>query len=413
MGVDTYFTRPCALRRLYEGPIGIQIDLFADRLLSEGHSQASATLHLRVVADFSRWLAREKVGLSDLNEGIVERYLRCRSRHGKRTTGYHVVFRRLFAVLRDVGAIRPRPPEDLGPLDQIARDFERYSTQERGLANSTVTARKLALRQFLRDQHIARLESLSNLTAAEIGRFIDRYVQTHSRNLAEAMCTTLRSFLQYLRYRGEISVELSGSLPHARKWRFTSLPSYLEPREIERVLATCNRRSPVGRRDYAILQVLSRIGLRANEVRLLTLDDIDWESGQLTVRGKGGRDAVMPLPKDVGAAIVDYLRHGRPISDSRRLFLRDHAPRDGFVTSGAVTCVAKLALRRAGIEGFARKGAHLFRHSLATTMLRAGASLREIGQILRHQNQDTTRIYAKVDLHALRGLAFPWPGGVR
>jgi integrase len=188
------------------------------------------------------------------------------------------------------------------------------------------------------------------------------------------------------------------------------LPSHLDSVQIKRVLANCDRNTPIGRRDYAILQLISRVGLRANEVRLICIDDIDWQSGQLTVRGKGGRDTVMPLPKETGAAIVNYLRNGRPRSDSRRLFLRDHAPHEGFANSGSISCVAKAALRRAGIDGFARKGAHLFRHSLATEMLRSGATLREIGQVLRHQNQDTTRIYAKVDLSALRTLALPWPG---
>lgn len=410
MGIDTYFTRQCALCRLREGPIGARIDLFADRLSKEGHSQESARLNLRVVADLSLWLARENLKLSDLCEQVVERYLRVRSRDGKRTGGYHVVLRRLLAVLRETSEISPRRVGTIDRADKVIRDFERYATHERGLADSTVTGHKQALRQFLRDPSIARLTSLSNLTAAEIHRFVERYVQTHTRSVVETMCSSLRTFLRYLEYRGEIRVDLINSVPAIRRWRMTSLPSLLDSVQIKRVLANCDRNTPVGRRDYAILQLISRVGLRANEVRLLCIDDIDWQSGQFIVRGKGGRDTVMPLPKETGAAIVDYLRDGRPRSDSRRLFLRDHAPHDGFATSGSISCVAKAALRRAGIDGFARKGAHLFRHALATEMLRSGASLREIGQVLRHQNQDTTRIYAKVDLSALRTLALPWLG---
>ena len=227
------------------------------------------------------------------------------------------------------------------------------------------------------------------------------------------MCSILRSFLRYLRYRGEISCDLASSVPTVRTWELTSLPSYLDPGNIKRVLATCDRHTALGRRDYAILVVLARMGLRANEIRLLTLDDIDWESGHLMVQGKGGHDALMPLPKEVGAAIADYLRHGRPRSDNRRVFLSYSAPHDGFSRSCAITRVAAEALKRAGVDGVAHKGAQLFRHSLATQMLRAGASLTEIGQVLRHRNQDTTRIYAKVDLRSLRELALPWPGGVR
>ena len=159
--------------------------------------------------------------------------------------------------------------------------------------------------------------------------------------------------------------------------------------------------------------LLARLGLRANEIRLLTLDDIDWESGRLNIQGKGRRVASMPLPKEVGAAMAEYLRHGRPKSDSRRVFLRHMAPRGGFATSKSVSDVVISALSRAGVRPVGRGGAHLFRHSLATQMLRAGASLTEIGQVLRHQNPDTTRIYAKVDLSALRAIALRWPGGTR
>jgi len=227
------------------------------------------------------------------------------------------------------------------------------------------------------------------------------------------ICWTLRSLLRYLRYRGQISTDLASSVPTVRSSRLASLPSYLHPKEIRRVLAACDRGSPIGRRDYAILLLLARLGLRANEIRLLTLEDIDWESGRLNVQGKGRRAGSMPLPTEVGAAMADYLRHGRPRSDSRHVFLRHMAPHSGFMTSRAVSNVVDSALARAGIEGLARRGAHLFRHSLATQLLRAGASLTEIGQVLRHQNPDTTRIYAKVDLGSLRAIALRWPGGAR
>jgi site-specific recombinase XerD len=244
-------------------------------------------------------------------------------------------------------------------------------------------------------------------------RFVEQHVHDRSSRSAQMMCWTLRSFLRYLRYRGVISSDLASCVPAVRTWRLASLPSYLHPKEVQRVLAACDRHGPMGRRDYAILLLLSRLGLRADEIRLLTLDDIDWESGRLNIRGKGRRVASMPLPKEVGAAIAEYLRHGRPKSDSRRVFLRCRAPQGGFVTSKGISDVANNALSRAGIQPVGRGGAHLFRHSLATQMLRAGASLTEIGQVLRHRNPDTTRIYAKVDLSSLRAIALRWPGGTR
>ena len=182
--------------------------------------------------------------------------------------------------------------------------------------------------------------------------------------------------------------------------------------QIQQVLDGCDRRTATGRRDFAILMLLARLGLRANEVTTLTLDAIDWRSGQVLVNGKGRQRTWMPLPPDVGAAIASYLQDGRPRSDSRRVFLREAAPHAGFASSASVYVVANTALRRAGIQGFAHMGAHLFRHSLATELLRSGASLSEIGQVLRHRDQDTTRLYAKVDVDSLRGLSAAWPGGV-
>jgi len=413
MGTDSYFAKSDELRKLHEGPIGIHIDLLADRLSKEGHCRRSARANLRVVSDFSHWLARKGLELSDLDERIVEQYLRSCSRHGNLWARDRAALHRLLAILRDTGAIAPKPLQTLGLFEQLENDFSQYLTQERGLTRAAVIRQEYFLRQFLRERGAGKRSSLSNLTAADISGFVERHVRDHGPRSAQMVCWALRSFLRYLRYRGEISCDLAGCVPSIRRYRLASLPSYLDPREIKRVLAGCDRHSEVGRRNYAILLVLARLGLRANEIRSLTLDDIDWESGQLTVQGKGRREAVMPLPKAVGAAVADYLRHGRPQSNSRHVFLRHLAPHDGFTSTAAVTKIATRALRRAGIKGVAHEGAHLFRHSLATQMLRAGATLTEIGQVLRHQDHDTTRIYAKVDLGSLCELALPWPGGAQ
>ena len=413
MSVDAYFTCPAVLRRLHEGPLGIHVDLFADRLLNEGHCRESARRNLRVVCDLSHWLGRKGLGLCDLDERIVERYQRFRSRYRCPAATDRAALLRLLTVLRQVDAVAPRPSAVLGPAEQTEQEFYRYLTKECGLGGPSAIRHRPILQQFLRERCAEGLQGLSLLTAADITGFVERHAHDRCSRSAQMMCWTLRSFLRYLRYRGEISTDLASSVPSIRTWKLASLPSYLHPREIHQVLAACDRHSPIGRRDYAILLLLARIGLRANEIRLLTLDDIDWESGRLTVQGKGRRGASMPLPTEVGAAMADYLRHGRPRSDCRRVFLRHLAPHSGFVTSIAVSNVANSALTRAGIERVARKGAHLFRHSLATQLLRAGASLTEIGQVLRHQNQDTTRIYAKVDVGSLRAIALRWPGGAR
>ena len=192
----------------------------------------------------------------------------------------------------------------------------------------------------------------------------------------------------------------------------TSIPRAISPNHVHQLLASINRHTAMGRRDYAILLLLARLGLRSGEVTVLELDDMDWKAGRLTVRGKSGRCTDLPLPTDVGRAVAAYLKHGRPISTSRRVFLRDRAPIRGFLGPSAIGSVIKHRLQRARIDA-PTKGAHQFRHALATRMLQNGASLAEIGEVLRHRSPETTNIYAKVDLDSLRKLALRWPGGVR
>ena len=413
MSIDAYYSHPETLQRLHEGPLGVHVDLYAERLLKEGYSRQRVWRDLRLFYDFSQWLAAKQLGLHDLDERIIDRYMRFRGRYRRPFPSGSPVLLRLLGVLRDINAVAPRPPAVLSPLEQIVEDFYRHLAEQCGLARVSVIRHKPVLRQFLAEQCGGGRRYLSRLTAADITAFVQRHAHDQSPKSAQSMCWTLRSFLRYLLYRGEICADLTGSVPTVRTWALASLPSYLHPRQVQKVLATCDRHGPVGRRDYAILLLLARMGLRANEIRLLTLEDIDWGAGQLMVQGKGGQGAPMPLPVAVGAAIADYLQHGRPRSDDRHVFLRHPAPHRSFASSRAISTLAETALLRAGFHGLPHKGAHLFRHSLATQLLRTGASLTEIGQVLRHQKHDTTRIYAKVDIGALRALALSWPGGAR
>jgi integrase len=221
--------------------------------------------------------------------------------------------------------------------------------------------------------------------------------------------TALRSFLRYLRYQGEISVDLAACVPSVAVWSLSTVPKFLPAGTVQRFLDQCERNTPDGKRNYAVLLLLARLGLRACEIVSMSLDDIDWDDGRLTIRCKGGRWAQLPLPADVGEAIAIYLRSGRPCSSCRHVFLRHRAPIHGFTQSTTVSAIVRRALIRAGIDSV-RKGAHLFRHTLATDLLREGSSLDEIGELLRHRSPNTTAVYAKVDLVALRTLALPWPG---
>lgn len=410
MTTSAYYSGPKILKRLHEGPLGVYIDVYAAKLLEEGHCRQSAWRSLRVVCDFSHWLARKRLDLHDLNEQTVEQYERFRLRYRCPFVSDHSALQRLLAVLREKDAISPRPAVVLNVLDQIEEDFNRYLSQQCGIARTTISRHIPIVRRFLQEQCAEGYVGISRLTAADIVKFVERHAGDHSPRSAQCMCWTIRRFARYLQCQGYIATDLASSVPSVRRWRLTSLPTYLLPQQIKKVLDCCDRGTPMGLRDYAILMLLARLGLRANEITTLTLVDIDWQSGQLIVRGKGRRQDQLPLSAEVGAAIAEYLRHGRPRTDSRRVFIRDIAPHIGFGSSASVSMIAKMALERAGIDGVAHKGAHLFRHSLATQLLRAGASLTEIGQLLRHQQHDTTRIYAKVDIIALRAIALPWPG---
>ena len=224
------------------------------------------------------------------------------------------------------------------------------------------------------------------------------------------MTTAFRSFFRFLFQKGELQADLAAALPTVAIGGCPPYPSTLTPKEVERVLKACNRHTAVGRRDYAILLLLARLGLRAGEVVALHLEDIDWRAGEIIVRGKGLFHDRMPLPADVGEALASYLRRDRPSCQTRRLFVCMKAPRRGFAHSPTLTTIVRRALARAGLTP-SFKGAHLLRHSLATSMLRSGATMGEIAEILRHRIAQHNEIYAKVDFHGLRSLAHPWPIG--
>lgn len=409
MATSAYFNSGKMLQRLHEGPLGSHIDLYSARLLKEGHCRQSAWRCLRVVGDFSRWLAGKQLDLRDLDEGAVAQYQVFRVHHRCPFASDQPALNRLLVVLREVGAIGQKASVRLTPHEQIFEDFGQYLDRECGLASVTIIRHLPVVRRFLRETCVCGLGDFAKLSRADVTGYVERHAQDWSAATAKSMCWTLRAFLRYLLCKGLVSLDLADCVPSVRHWRFSALPTYLSAEQVQQVLDGCDRRTAIGRRDYAIVILLARLGLRANEVATLALDNVDWRSGQMLIHGKGRQQTQMPLPPDVGAAIAAYLQDGRPASDSRRMFLRDLAPNVGFTTSGAVSVIARTALARAGVSGFAHQGAHLFRHSLATELLRSGATLTEIGQLLRHRDHDTTRLYAKVDIDGLRTLGLPWP----
>jgi site-specific recombinase XerD len=315
-------------------------------------------------------------------------------------------------MLCQIGRVKPQPPVVDNARCRITNEFRHYLLQERGLSPLTLLNYVPVVEQFLFERLHNRAPNFATLRAPDITGFVTRHAHQLSPMRAKLMVTALRSFFGYLRYRGAIATDLAGCVPTVPNWSLSTIPRFLPAGDVERILKCCDRKTAVGRRNHAILLLLARLGVRAGEVVALNLDDIDWSTGQIAICGKGGKSAQLPLADDVGAALAAYLRHDRPRSATRRVFIRHRAPLVGFGNSSTISSLVRRALKHAGVES-AHTGAHVLRHSLATNLLKQGGSLDEIGELLRHQSPNTTAIYAKVDVTALHTLALPWPGSGR
>jgi len=399
--------------RLHEGPLGPYIELFAQRLREQQFSPRSARAQILQALKLSRWLRTRKWGVEDFDADAIDAHCAQQRRDVLLRRGHGAALRRLLGILREQG-ICPEcvSPIKVGPRQRIEEDFKRFLSVERGLAPATLKNYLPVVSQLLLERFGRGPIRLPGLRATDIIGFVQRHARDFCPRRTKLMLTALRSFLRHLQLRGDVGADLAACVPCVPRWTLTEIPKFLPPGAVGRILKHCERHSPDGMRDYAILLLLARLGLRAGEVVSLTLDDIDWRAGQLQLHCKGRRAAQVPLISEVGEALARYVQHGRPRCVTRRVFIRGRAPRVGFSNSSAICCIVERALARAGVNSV-RKGSHLFRHTLATEMLRHGASLGEIGHVLRHRHPDTTLIYAKVDLCALRRLAVAWPGGVR
>jgi site-specific recombinase XerD len=309
----------------------------------------------------------------------------------------------------DGSGVTVSPPTAVG---SALGEFQQYLRQERSLTEATVINYTPVVRSFLTERFPEGAVHCQQITAGDIIEFVQRQAVLVTSKRAPLVVTALRSFLRYLFHRGILAIDLATCVPTIATWSLSKVPRFLSGEQIQKILDSCDRETAIGKRDYALLLLLARLGLRAGEIVALNLDDVDWEAGLITVCGKGKRVAQMPLSSEVGTAIAEYLSTARPQCSSRRVFIRANAPLTGFANSIAVCSLVDKAMERAGVESEYR-GSHVFRHSLATGMLNHGASLDEIGDLLRHRRPDTTRIYAKVDLASLRSIALPWPGGVQ
>lgn len=392
------------------GPLAAYGQGFLEELSRRGYTPLSAANQLRVMAHLSRWLLSHELGLDELTIERVEAFLEARRAEGYTCWRSQRGLTPLLDFLRGQGvAPTPVPAAARTPVEELLADYCRYLLDERGLAKATVGNHVRVAGLFLAERCRAHRGELvlEDLTAGEVAGFVVAECAKRSVGSAKILVSGLRSVLRFLHVSGRVGSSLAAAVPAAAGWRGGSLPRALPATQVGRLLASCDRRRSAGRRDFAILMLLARLGLRAGEVAGMELGDLDWRAGELVVRGKGRRQERLPLPPDVGEAIVGYLGRGRrPGSNDRGLFLRARAPH-GRVTADAVKAVVRRACDRACLPPV---GAHRLRHSVATEILRAGGSLAEVGQVLRHRSSSTTTIYAKVDRAALRDLALPWPG---
>lgn len=387
------------------GPLSGYLPGFIQELERQGYARFTVQAHRCLATQFSQWVAAQGLEISELTTEHVRRFTRYARILQYAHHRSERALKPLISYLREKGLIRERPQAD-SPLESMVERYRRYLTVERGLLEKTVDAYLATARLFLSTRVVGHRLDLDNLTAAEVTKYVLKGCRRRSPGSAKCFVKHLRSLLRFLHVEGWTPPELAMAVPAVAGWRGASLPRALDRRTVAALLASCDRTTTVGVRDYAILLLLARVGLRAGEAAALELDDVDWVRGEFTVRGKGSREERLPLPADVGAAMVEYLQRRPPHVECRKIFLQVRAPIRGLTREGVTNLVHK-ACDRAGVH---RLGPHRLRHTAATEMLAGGATLSEIGEVLRHRSQMVTAMYAKVDRTALRALARPWPG---
>jgi integrase/recombinase XerD len=387
------------------GPLARYAEGFREELSGQGYAQGSAAHQIHLMAHLSRWLAAQGLGPAALDECLISQFVAARRAGGYAALRSAKALAPLLGYLRGLGVAAPsRLPEPQAPGDRLIGRFADYLARERCLAADSIRSYTGVARRLLAEA------SVEGLTAADVTAFARCECGRRGVASAKATVTGLRALLRFLYLDGQITAPLAGAVPSAACWQLAALPRAVSPADLTRMVESCDRRYVAGRRDYAIIVLLARLGLRAGEVAALELGDIDWRQGEVTIRGKGSRRDSLPLPADAGEAVAGWLAGGRPADTGcPAVFVRLRPPH-GRLASTSVSYVVRRASVRAGV---AAAGAHRLRHATAVTMLASGGTLAEIGQVLRHATPGTTAIYAKADLLALSPLARPWPGGPR
>lgn len=392
------------LRRLRSTVLGESLEALADHLFRRGLSRALIRKYLRAAGHFAQWLEDEGTPTSEISGDTADRFLNEQGAdHGRAALNH------LLCVVRAKPRALSRATENAATNagDPLLDEYERYLREVRGLAPCTCEGYRATVQRFLGVMFGGeRPATVAALTSQQVVQYVVERAASVKPGTSRQEATVLRSFFRSLQLRGLCDTRLAESLPTVANWRLSHLPRFLTEDELRALLASFDRGTPLGRRGYAITLCLARLGLRTCEVAGLTLEDVDWRASTIRIRAtKVRRIRLLPLPADVGRAIASYLRRGRPPSVERRLFLQ-HWPPHPPLEAGAVQHLIPAAFRRAGLP---EKGAHTLRHTAATRLLRGGASLKEIADVLGHRSLDTTTIYAKVDLPRLAAVALPWP----
>ena len=388
------------------------IEPFLKHLRAAGYAERTLRKKRRVARAFARWTRRKQIAVNDLNDSHIAAFVARSPRKRKTHVKFELAVMRLFfGYLRGyVGLQRPPSQDDVSATDDLLQRYKDHLRKDRGLTENSVHVYVPFIHDFLTAQTTQTgCVFPESFDALIIRSFILEHTLDRSSEYTRLLCTALRSFFRFLVLCGQTLRDLSNSTPMVRRYRQAVVPAFLSTEEVERVLTATDRSTLSGRRDHAILLLLARLGLRAGEIVSLELDDIRWRAGEIVVRGKGRMADHLPLLSDVGEALALYLREDRGVSASRRIFLRIWAPRMGLTGPAAVGHIVRRALAQAGVRRSGRGAAHLFRHGLATKMIRHGASMAESSEVLRHRSQTTTAIYAQVSFEALRAVAQPWP----
>ncbi|MYH30231.1 MAG: tyrosine-type recombinase/integrase [Acidobacteria bacterium] len=395
------------------GPLVPWLTGLAESLKTQRFPHQTIHVELRRIVQFSEWLEHQQVELSSLSPADVVQYLQTRPLRSQQQ-GSRAPLRRLLEYLRSEDVIDPEEPAPPPtPAECCVQDYVEHLRKQRGLAEDTIVNYARQARNFLQHRFASGKVVLSHLNADDVIAFVrDETARLPSPKSKAKVSGSLRAFLRYVHVHADGMPDLASYVPRVASWPMSSLPRAIAADQTQKLLKSVDRTTPVGRRDYAILLLLARLGLRAGAIVFLTLEDIDWTAGTLTVTQKGARHSVYPLTEEIGEAIADYLQNGRPKSSERLVFLHARAPFRPFRRGSDLSDMIRYRIDHAGVEAPTR-GSHQFRHALATEMQRRGASLSEIGDVLGHRSANATRIYAKVDVVALRSLALPWPGGVQ